>query len=267
MKKVKIYMTVTFLALFALTIAACDGVAPTNLGLDLQGSGQSHSAEDNNYSNTSLVKSRSTDGGSGDSTSSSREGQKFSGSIDAVTANTITLNGVTFTVDTQQDLTTLFSPGTTFTIEYRQSQDGTITIDQFQSEDDQGEDNYYDVEFEGMIEQVEPTSITLNGEPFEVTTDVDLTTLFVAGEYYEIKYVFNENGTITIVDFHPEDDSQDMNDDSSDNMDDSSDDSYDESDNNSYDDNNNYNDNEDNNNYDNSNNNMDNENNDSSNNN
>jgi len=259
MKKVKIYMTVTFLALFALTIAACDGVAPTNLGLDLQTSGQSHSAEDNNYSNTSLVKSSSATGGSVENTSSSREGQKFSGSIDAVTANTITLNGVTFTVDTQQDLTTLFSPGTTFTIEYRQSQDGTITIDQFQSEDDQGEDNYYDVEFEGMVEQVEPTSITLNGETFEVTTDVDLTTLFVAGEYYEIKYVFNEDGTITIVDFHPEDDSQDMNDDSSDDMDDS----YDDNSNDSYDNSDNNN-NEDNNSYDNNNNNMNNENNDNS---
>ena len=244
MKKVKIYITVTFLALFALTIAACDGVAPTNLGVDLQASGKSHGAEDNNYSNTSLVKSSSTTGGSVENTSSSREGQKFSGSIDAVTANTITLNGVTFNVDTQQDLTTLFSPGITFTIEYRQSQDGTITINQFQSEDDQGEDNYYDVEFEGMVEQVEPTSITLNGEPFDVTTDVDLTTLFVAGEYYEIKYIFNEDGTITIVEFHPEDDSQDMNDDSSEYTDDSSDDSYDDSSNDSYDNN----DNEDNNN-------------------
>jgi len=164
---------------------------------------------------------------------------EFKGIIDAVTADTITLNGTTYTVVTTEDLTTLFASGEVYEVKYLTNADGTITIVAFHSEGDD-----YDVEFKGMVDAVTADTITLNGETFTVATTEDLTTLFTAGEFYEIKYLLNSDGTITIIEFHFEDSIDDMNDDSSD---DDWDDSDDDHSNNNNDDNNNHNNNDDNN--------------------
>jgi len=328
MKNVKFYLTVSLLALLTLFLSACDGVVPGDLGLDFQTSGQVRGAADTNYNSSAMANSSSSSSSSTDDHLSSRSELKFKGTVDAVTADTITLGGVTFSVATTEDLTTLFTAGSVFEIEYRQSDDGTISIMKFHSEDASSdydvefkgmldgvtadtitlngetfsvatqedlttlftagqfyeikyifnaddtitivqfhsEDNFsgsqsvddnedYDVEFKGMVEDVTADTITLNGETFSVATEEDLTTLFLAGQFYEIKYIFNDDGTISIVDFHSEDEDDDMNDDSSDDMDD---DSSDDSSNNNNDDdnsnNNNNNNNNDNNNDDNSNN-------------
>ena len=196
MKNIRI-LTITLFALLTIILAACDGVIPADLELDLQASGQSRGVEDTNYKSASLDSNGSFD----DSSSSSNE-VRFKGMVGAVTANTITLNGVTFSVDTQEDLTTLFTAGSVFEIEYRLGQDGTITITQFHPEDGSSD---YDVEFKGLVEAVTANTLTLNSQEFSVATGEDLTALFAAGQPYEIKYIINEDGTITIVDFHSED--------------------------------------------------------------
>jgi hypothetical protein len=193
-----------------MSLTACDGTVPEDLKSNLQTSSFSRGAEDNNYNSSSSVDSISFDSSSDSSNSNSNE-LKFKGTVEAVTADTITINGQTFTVVTQDDLTTLFTPGSVFEIEFRQNQDGTISIFEFHPEDGSSD---YDVEFKGMVEAVTPDTITIGGETFLVATLEDLTTLFTNDQFYEIKYIFNEDGSITIVSSHSEDGDDDMSDDS-----------------------------------------------------
>ena len=214
MKNIKIFLMLIIITIFTLTISACGGTLPEGLVLEAQASSHNRSADDSNYASTSSQETAQNPSAVSRSNSSEL---KFKGTVEGVTADTLTINGQTFTVKTDADLTTLFTAGDMFEIEFRQNQDGTISISQFHPEDESSD---YDVEFKGMVDDVTADSITLNGEIFTVTTEEDLTTLFTAAEFYEIKYIFNEDGSITIVDFHFEDHSDGFSDNSINYMDD-----------------------------------------------
>lgn len=173
MKKTRITLFIVMIALLAISLAACDAVPSVNAA---QGNAQIQSVGDfsgNSSANDDMSSNSSTDnsgfivnsgasddsndnsassndsagfydgnltlsseGFSGDSSSAdSSADQEMKGVVDAVTANTITINGVTYTVDTTEDLTTIFTPGDSFEIEYVMNADGTITIISFSIED------------------------------------------------------------------------------------------------------------------------------------
>ena len=204
MKNRKIYLAISLIALLMLSLTACAEISAEAAGASGQNtnSGYSRAGKDTSYtaSNTSNQP---------DTSNSSQVALKYRGKVDAVTVNTLTLNGQTFSVATTQDLTTLFTPGSTFEIQFRQNRDGTISIDQFMAADGSVG---YDVEFKGLVDAVTADTITLNGEPFTVTTTEDLAALFTPGEVYEIKYLLNADGTITIVAFHSEGEDDGLND-------------------------------------------------------
>ena len=212
--------------------------------------GNSDSSSDDSF-NVSLSGSSESDSMSDASMTDSRSNDlKVMGAVTAVTANTITIGGVTYTVDTTEDLTTLFAVGDLIEAEYFINDDGTITLKEFNFEDTSGSSSSNDMytEVKTLVTEGAANTITINGQTFTVDALDDLTTLMTAGQTYEIEYVLNADGTITILSFHSEDDmsddsSDDMSDDSSDDMnDDSNDDMNNNNDNNS---NNNSNNNDD----------------------
>ena len=202
MKYIKINLAISLLAILMLSLAACAEIPAEAAGVSGEASSYARAAQDTKYSDSTAL--------NGADSNSSHVALKYKGTVDSVTVNTLTLNGQTFSVSTTDDLTTLFTPGSTFEIEFRQNQDGTVSIEQFMAVDDNGE---YDVEFKGLVDSVTPSTITLNGETLTAATTDDLTTVFTPGEVYEIKYLFNADGTITIVAFHSEGEDDGSNDD------------------------------------------------------
>lgn len=197
MKNIKIYLAISLLAVLMLSLSACAEIPAEASGVNRDASSYARAAKDTSYTESNannLVDSQTGN-------NSTQVALKYRGTVDAVTATTLTLSGQTFSVATTQDLTTLFTPGTAFEIQFRQNQDGSISIDQFKSWDGSVE---YDVEFKGLVDSVTAGTITLNGETFTVANTEDLTTLFTPGEVYEIKYLFNTDGTISIIAFHSE---------------------------------------------------------------
>lgn len=260
------YLITAVMILVALSLAACDGVSGGVSISELTAGLESSSADNPETNSQAFDRSKNelasiSDAGSTDfSGTSLADKVKFYGVVEDVTENTISFNGETFTVDTTQDLTALFQAGAHFEIEYRLNADGSITLLDFHLDDNGSSDDY--LKFYGIVEDVTENTITFNGEPFTVDTSEDLTTLFEIGAFYEIKYVMNANGTISIIDFHLEDDGMgddDFGDFSDDDMDDDNDmdDDMNDDDNDEYNDNNDYNDN----NYNNDDNNNDNDNN------
>ena len=170
--------------------------------------------------------------------------------ITAVTETTFTACDMTYEVDTTDDLTTMFTIGEFYEIEYILNENGTITIVKFELEDSSDDDlDDEDEELHLYCEITEVTEYTFTacGETYEVDTADDLTTLFITGEFYEIEYLLNEDGTITILKYEHEDDmGDDMDDDIDDDDEDDDDDSSDNyNDNNENDDNNNNNEDDD----------------------
>jgi len=236
MKKTKIFLLLAMIVLLATSLVACDAVSLEDLEQFQGGSeGEVNKAAGENSNNDSM------DDNSSDDLNDDSSGElKFKGVVEDVTLDTITFAGETFTVATTEDLTTLFTAGNMFQIEYMLNADGTITISQFGPEDSLDDDSSGELKFKGMVEDVTANTITIGGETFTVVTEDDLTTLFTAGDFYEIEYKLNDDGTITIYQAGLEDSFGDdsMDDSGDDSMDDSSDDSYDDSgDDNSYDDN------------------------------
>lgn len=250
MKNLKRHMITTLLILVALSLAACDGVsggvsideltaafdsAETGSG-DQQAFSGSHGKED--------LASASSSGSPDVSASSPIDGLKLKGMIEAVTESTITLNGEALNVATVEDLTTLFQAGTSYEIEYRLNEDGTISLLDFHLEDSSSDDY---LKFKGMVEAVTENTVSFGGETYIVDNLENLGTVFEVGAFYEIEYRLNENDTISLIDFHLEDSSMDdnmddsMDDDDSDDddMDDDMDDGMDDDD--SYDDSSSYN--------------------------
>lgn len=199
MKYIKINLAISLLAILMLSLAACAEISAGAAGVSGESSSYARAAQDTKFTGPNAL--------NGADSNSSHVVLKYKGTVDAVTVNTLTLNGQTFSVATTDDLTTLFTPGSTFEIELRQNGDGTISIDRFMAVDDSGE---YDVEFKGLVDTVTPNTITLNGETLTAATTDDLTALFTPGEVYEIKYLFNADGTISIVAFHSEGDNYDV---------------------------------------------------------
>lgn len=289
MKNKKLFTIMISLLALTFVLSACDGIALEDLqssnrlssdalNVNLKSDGSSRDMDDSNSmsdgpsddSLSSNVSSSSMSSGSmsDDSMHDSRSNDlKVKGEVTAVTANSITIGGVTYTLDTTEDLTTLFSVGDIFEIEYFFNDDGSLTLYEFQFEDSMsgstGDDMYTEVK--AYITEVTANSITINGQTFTVETLEDLTTLFTAGQIYEIKYVLNADGTITLLSFELEDDMDDDMDDDDDMYDDSDDDMYDDNDDNYNDNmNDNNNNNDDNNDNSNNNNNDDDDNNNSS---
>lgn len=228
------------LVIAALSLAACDATGAISIE-DLTGAtgGAAAKAEEsltNSTANQSLDTSSSS---MEDSSSSPSVDFKLTGMVEAVTANSITINGVTFTVDTTEDLTTYFEAGMAYEIEYTVNPDDSISLVSFSLDSMSGSGDSYsedDYEFYGMLEDVTANTLTFNGETYTVDTTEDLTTLFTPGESYEIEYYLNADGTITLKSYSMDDGS--MGSGSGDDMSSSSDDSYsDNSYNNSYDDN------------------------------
>jgi hypothetical protein len=196
----------TILLIAALSLAACDATGAISIE-DLTGATIGKAAE-------SAITSPSDQ--TPDSSGSSMEDNspsvnfKLTGMVEAVTANSITINGVTFSVDTTEDLTNYFEVGKAYEIEYTLNADDSISLVSFSldsmngSEDDSSEDDY---KFYGMLEAVTENTLTFNGETFTVDTTEDLTTLFTAGEYYEIEYTMNADGTITLKSYSLDDSS------------------------------------------------------------
>jgi hypothetical protein len=96
------------------------------------------------------------------------------------------------------------------------------------------------------ITAVTETTFTACGETYEVDKTDDLTTMFTVGEFYEIEYLLNDDGTITILKYELEDHmdssySDDSSDDDLDDDEDSNDENDDHNDDNN--DDNNYNNN------------------------
>lgn len=233
MKPKKLILTLIVLSIAALTLAACDatGAVPLN---ELIGENQT---TDNAPLNSTDAKSSSKMEDSPDT--STGEEIKLTGMVEEVTENSITINGTTFSADSTLDLTTAFQVGMAYEIEYYLNADGSITLKKFSLEDSSSDDmsDMDEMEFKGMLEAVTETTLTFDGVTYTVDTMEDLTTLFMAGQMYEIEYYLNADGTITLKDFSLEDTSVDVYDDSNDDMsdDDQSDDSYNNSDDN-YDD-------------------------------
>lgn len=229
MKKTKMILFSVMIVLLATSLVACDAVALEDLQqFQVEGEfeGNSNKGQGESSNNNSL------DDNSSDDLNDDSSGElKFKGVVEDVTLDTITFAGETFSVATTEDLTTLFTAGNMFEIEYILNEDGSITIFQFGLEDSLGDDSSGELKFKGMVEGVTENTITLGGEIFTVATDEDLMTLFVPGDFYEIEYKLNDDGTITIYEFGLEDSFGDdsMDDSDDDSMDDSSDDSYDDS--------------------------------------
>ncbi len=212
MKNLKRHMITTLLILVALSLAACDGVsggvsideltaafdsAETGSG-DQQAFSGSHGKED--------LASASSSGSPDVSASSPVDGLKLKGMIEAVTESTITLNGEALNVATVEDLTTLFQAGTSYEIEYRLNEDGTISLLDFHLEDSSSDDY---LKFKGMVEAVTENTVSFGGETYIVDNLENLGTVFEVGAFYEIEYRINENDTISLIDFHLEDSSSD----------------------------------------------------------
>jgi hypothetical protein len=267
MKNNKLFTLLVIVMLSTLALTACDGTIPEGLNLEeyLQDSTSLNavSADDTTVdvlgrsSDDSKGNSSSNDDSMNDNSSSDDYDIEVKAEVTAVTANTITFNGETFTVDTTEDLTTMFLAGDFFEFKYLVNQDGSITIVEFHQEDsldDNSSSDDYDIELKTEVTAVTANTITFNGETFTVDTTEDLTSLVTAGDFIEIKYLVNDDGSITIVEFEQEDSLDDSSDDDmyddDDSMDDSDDDdhyddNYDDDhddnddDNNSNDDNNN----------------------------
>ncbi|MBN2044124.1 MAG: hypothetical protein JW757_03810 [Anaerolineales bacterium] len=257
MKNKKILSLLVIILTGTLALTACDGTLPEGLDIAQFTGGSSIPSQD---IDSDLAKDSSRD------VNSSRiehgQGLKIKGEVSELTANTITINGETFTVMSDQDLAALFTLGGVFEIEYYLNADGTITLKEYQLEDDMDDDSSEsehgeEIEFEGIVAAVTANTITMDDVTYTVVTDEDLTTLFIAGEYYEIEYYLNTDNTITLKEYHLEDDmadddsyhDDDMDDDDmdDDDMDDNSYNNDDDDDNNdNHSDDNNNNDDEDN---------------------
>ena len=181
----------------ALSLAACDATGAVSIE-ELTGGTTSNTTMADNSSalrgDSATVKDASMDD------SSSSDSITLMGLVEDVTANSITINGVTFTVDTTEDLTTYFETGMAYKLEYSLNADNSISLVSFSlvSMDDSSYSSEDEYKFTGMIEEVTANTLTFNGETFTVDTTEDLTTLFTAGEYYEIEYYMNADGTITL---------------------------------------------------------------------
>ncbi len=245
MKNFKLFTLILAVTILALTATACD--AATLEQLQAAGLTPNDDSVD-----TPESQSTSRDGSSGN---------ELKAIITDVTATTITFGGVTYTVDTAEDLTALLVPGQGYEIEFNLNPDGSITLLRFDLDDSlfDGDDDG-DVEVKVLVTEVTANTLTFDGVTYTINTTEDLTTLFTAGLGYEIEYIQNADGTITLLDFHFEDDlsdddGDDMNDDDmdDDDMDDDNDNNGINSDN--IDDDNNLNNNDNNNNDNNNNNN------------
>jgi len=271
----------TIVILTALSLAACDATGAVSIE-ELTGVTSSNTTLADTSSTSRKVSAMSSDTGIDQvamNDSSPKANLKLRGLVDDVTANSLTVNGATFTVNTTEDLTAYFESGMAYQLEYTVNEDNSISLVSFSQDDmnsSSDDDSYTEDEYEfyGMLEDVTENTLTFNGETFQVNTTEDLTTLFTAGEFYEIEYYLNADGTITIKSYSLEDNSDDSYDDDSEDSNDSynDDDSYNNNDstnnNDSYDNSNDDSSNDSNNNYNNdsSNNNNENNNEDSNNN-
>ncbi len=265
MNRLKISLTV-IIAILALSLAACDATTAAGENafmINPDSYGQTDLTATTGRDSSKLSDAANAAAGEAESHDGSRTGeQKFTGEVTVLSEDTISFNGETYTVETQEDLTTIFSAGSQYEIEYSLNEDGTIILvsakmdDGMHTASDDSSDVYDDsntseLEFKGQVEAVSTDTITMDGMIYTVVTDQDLTQLIAAGGMYEIEYTLNDDGTISIHDIQQEDDlnsggssSDDMNDDSSDDQyddqyDDSNDDQYDDSSNDSSDDMNN----------------------------
>lgn len=247
MKTKKLILTITVLSIAVLALAACDATGAVPLS-DLVGENATNNSTNDQTSEDAALKSASKMEDSQDAspTEEPNDSIKLTGMVEAVTENSITINGTTFVVNSPVDLTTLFEVGMAYQFEYYLNTDGSITVDSFSLDDGTSDDmmDGEELKFQGMLEDVTETTLTFDGVTYTVDTQEDLTMLFVAGQMYEIEYYLNADGSITLKDFSLEDMSSgssnevytDSSDDSSD--DSSSNDSYNNSsDDDSYDDN------------------------------
>lgn len=264
----KFFTVLIALAALTFVLSACDGVTledlqssnrlnSDSLNVNLKSDDSSRDAEeedDNSLSDDPSADSQSSSMSSGSMQDDSMNGSKSSelkvkGEVTAVTANSITIGGITYTFDTTEDLTTLFSMGDFIEVEYLINEDGSITLYEFEFEDSMDDDSMDDpyTEVKAFITEVTANTITINDQTFTVDTLEDLALLFTAGQIYEIEYILNADGTVTLLSFELEDDMDDDMDDDDDDMDDDSDDDMDDDNNDSDDDMNNDNNNDDNN--------------------
>lgn len=220
-------LTMAFILIATLSLAACDATGAVSIN-ELTGGAVSNDASLNN--SPSKEAAYPTDTPSDDDSSAEI---KLKGMVEAVTENSVTINGETFVIDTPEDLASLFMVGMAYELEYTLNADGSISLMQLSLEDMSDDE---EMEFKGVVDEVTEDTLTFGGETYLVGTDEDLTTLFTAGETYEIEYYLNPDGSITLKDYSLEDD---MGDDSSDDIyDDSSDDDmYDDNNDDSYNDN------------------------------
>jgi len=258
MKNYKLFPLMIALLALTLILSACDGmtledlqslngVSNSSFDVNLKSSGALRNTDDSNLKSGNSVaqsagsmtsESTSSDNMSADSIDdSSLNTLKVKGEVTAVTANSLTIGGVTYTFDTTEDLTTLFSIGDFIEVDYIINDDGSMTLYEFQFEDSMDDDSMDSpyVEVKAYITEVTANTITVNGQTFTVDTTEDLTTLLTAGELYQIKYILNTDGTITLLSFKLQSSMDDFMDDSYDDMyDDSNDDMYDNSSNDNY---------------------------------
>lgn len=205
----KLILMVTVLSISVLALAACDATGAVPLNQLVGESGTASSAVKEKSSNAPDLVSTSKMGESrqGSPAQDSADPIKLIGMVEAVTENSITINGMTFNVDSPVDLTTLFEVGTAYEFEYFLNPDGSITVKNFTLADgsSDGMSSGEDMKFMGMLEAVTENSLTFDGMTYTVNTTEDLTTLFTAGQSYEIEYTLNADGTITLVKYSLED--------------------------------------------------------------
>lgn len=152
MKNKKLFTLLVIVVLSTLALTACDGTIPEGLNLEeylLDSTSLNDDSDDD--SNAVLNDNLNNNEDGPDENSSDDDNNiEIKAEVTEVTANTISFNNETFTVETSEDLTTLFTSGDYIEIKYLVNEDGSITILEFELEDgidDDSDDDMYDDDY------------------------------------------------------------------------------------------------------------------------